>query len=224
MKTEVEHQSDVALKDRILQELKWEPMVNEAGIGVIVEDGVVTLTGNVPKWPERDAAERAARRVFGVKAIANDLEVRLPFDSERTDADLAREVANAVDLNTYVPRDRVKVSVHQGWVTLSGEVEWQFQKIAAETALRYLRGLKGTINTLTVKPRVSPADVKGKVVAALERQVLSDARGITVEAVDRKVTLRGKVRSWAEHDAVEQAAWSAPGVAEVENHVKVVYS
>lgn len=224
MKTEIGSASDVALRDRILQELKWEPSVNEAGIGVVVEDGVVTLLGNVPRWPEREAAERAARRVLGVKAIANDLEIRLPFSSERTDADLARDAANAISMNTYVPKDRVKVSVHEGWVTLTGEVEWQFQKEAAQKAMKYLRGLKGTINGVTVKPSVAPSEVKNKIVAALERQAMTEARGITVETVERKVTLRGNVRSWAEFDAVEHAAWSAPGVSDVENHLKVVHS
>jgi osmotically-inducible protein OsmY len=224
MKLAIGPHTDVQLKDEILQELKWEPSVNEAQIGVIVDDGVVTLSGAVTHWPERDAAERAVRRVFGVKAIANELEVKLPVGAERTDADIAREAANALNWNTYVPRDRIQVSVHRGWITLTGEVEWQYQRTSAEDAVRHLLGVKGTVNQITLKPRLAPAEVKGKIIAALERSALVEAKAIAVETRDRKVILRGKVRSWVERDAVEQAAWAAPGVSFVENDLRVEYA
>jgi osmotically-inducible protein OsmY len=224
MKTANPPRGDIALKDSILQELKWEPSVNEAHIGVIVEDGVVTLTGNVPNWPQRAIAERAVRRVAGVAAIANDLEVKLPGDTEKTDAEIAREAINALDWNVAVPRKAVQVSVHHGWITLRGDVEWNYQRASAERSVRDLRGVRGTINEIAVRPTLAASDVRSKIVAALERSAIVESKGITVATHDRTVTLDGRVRSWTERDEVERAAWAAPGVTKVENHLKVVYA
>jgi osmotically-inducible protein OsmY len=223
MKNPVLIHNDVALKDQVLAELKWEPSVNEAHIGVTADGGIITLMGTVPTWPERSAAERAALRVSGVKAVANDLRVKLPGDVQRTDADIAREAASALNWNTYVPKDRIKVAVHEGTVTLTGEVEWQYQRIAAEDAVRFLRGVRRSINEITLKAHVVPSEVKNRIAAALERSALVEARDLWIEADDRRVTLHGKVRSWVEREAAEQAAWAAPGVSRVENRIQVVH-
>lgn len=222
MKTEVIAPGDVALRDQILAELKWEPRVSEAHIGVSAENGVVTLMGTVPTWPEREAAERAALRISGVKAIANDLRVRLPGGGERTDSDIAREAANALAWNSYVPRNEVKPSVHDGTITLTGKVEWQYQRTAAEDAVRYLRGIKHVDNQITIQSRLVPAEIHHRIAAALERNAIVEARNVTVEAIDRKVTLRGKVSSCIEREAAEQAAWAAPGVSQVQNEIRVL--
>jgi osmotically-inducible protein OsmY len=213
--------TDLEIRKNVEAELSFEPSVNAAEIGVAVKDGIVTLTGRVDSYWEKIAAEEAAARVSGVKAVANELEVRLPFSNERTDEDIARAAVNRLEWTITVPKDRIKVKVSKGWVTLEGEVDWQFQKKAAEDAVRSLVGIKGVINHIMVKERPSTAEVKAKIEEALKRSAEVDASRITVETEGDKVILKGAVRSWFEREEAERAAWRVPGVRSVDNRIVV---
>jgi osmotically-inducible protein OsmY len=205
---------DLWLKKDLLAELEWEPSVNAADIGVIVKDGVVTLTGYVDSHAEKWAAEKAAKRLSAVKVVANEIEVRLPDNNVRTDEDIARAALLALEWDTFVPHDRIKLTVENGQIVLEGQVEWQWNKKAAENAVSQLMGVKRIINKITVKARVPPGDIQRKIEELFERNAQLDAKKITVSFYEGKVVFRGTVRSLAEREEAERAAWAA-GVSEV---------
>ncbi len=215
--------SDEAIQQDVLEELKWDTRVRPNEIGVSVKDGIVTLTGWVDSYLKKIAAEEAAHRVPGVKAVANDIEVRLPGSAERTDADLAKAVLNALRWDASIPAGKIDVTVSQGWVSLKGEVDYGFQKRDAERAVRRLAGVKGVTNLIIVRPPVTltPTELKGSIEKALIRNAETDARRITVEVEDGKVILRGMVSAYAEKKAAEDTGWSMPGVREVDNRIVI---
>jgi osmotically-inducible protein OsmY len=223
MGTATPTRTDEQIQRDVLEELKWDARVQPNEIGVAVKDGIVTLTGWVDSYTKKWAAEDAAKRVRGVKAVANDIEVRLPSSAERTDADIAAAALHALEWDAFVPVDKVEVTVSKGWLTLRGEVEWAFQKEDAERLVRRLAGARGVTNLIAVKPYARPlsSELKRKIEEALVRSAETDAQRITVEAQGNKVILRGKVRSWAERQEAERMAWSAPGVTEVENGILI---
>lgn len=212
---------DTELRCRVLEELDWEPSVDASAIGVAAKDGIVTLTGTVVSYAQKKNAERAAKRVSGIKAVAEDLVIKLPGAAERGDTDIAQSVLSSLRFNVSIQHERIQVTVESGWVTLDGEVEWQYQKTTAENAIKYTMGVQGITNRISVKPHVSAADVKTKIEGAFARRAQLDANQIKVESTDNKVVLRGNVRSWQAKEQAEQAAWSAPGVSNVENNVVV---
>jgi len=215
MKTDRELQHDV------LAELEWEPSLDASKIGVTADHGVITLSGTVRTYSERWRAETVSKRVFGVEAVANEIEVKLPDRITPDDANIAQRALSALDWNVAVPKGRVKVTVAQGWITLEGEVEWYYQKNAAEDAVRNLMGVRGITNALLLRPRLHAGEVKEKIEAALRRNAEIDAKHISVEAREGTIVLRGDVRSWAEHEDAIHAAWSAPGVINVEDHIAI---
>lgn len=214
--------TDRDLQGNVQQALDWEPSVDAADIGVTVDTGVVTLRGDVKTYAEREAAERIALRVYGVKAVANDLEVRLVSGTERTDSEIAQAAVNALHWNTRVPADRVSISVRDGRVILRGRADWQFQKDAATRAVDHLTGVRGVTNHIAVEPRAAAGDVQAKIEAAFQRSAQIDARRVKVTVQDSTVTLTGTVRSWEERREAERAAWAAPGVAHVDDRLAVV--
>lgn len=219
--TKVKAMTDTELRKSIQDELHWEPSIDDREIGVVVKDGIVTLTGTVRNFFEKWEAGTAAGRIHGVMAVANDIEVKLPGDSRRTDTDIARTAAEALAWNASLTADQVKASVSDGWLTLTGEVDWGYQCNAAESAVRRLLGVRGVTNEVTVRPQAVPTDVKAKIEAAFRRSAAIDADRIQVETRGGHVTLRGNVRTWLEREEAERSAWAARGVTSVENLINL---
>ena len=212
---------DRFLRQQIVDELEFEPSIDAAHIGVAVENGVVTLSGHVGSYVEKLAAERAVQRVAGVRAIAEEIEVRYPGDKKTSDDQIAERALKVVAWNAQVPRDAVQVKVQKGWVTLSGTVEWDFQRKAAEAGVRRLSGIAGISNLIEVIPRAAVHDVKERITAALKRNAELEADTIGVVVGDDRVVLKGRVKSWYERELAERAAWSVPGVRAVEDRLTV---
>ena len=212
--------TDAQLMDDVTEELQWEPAVTSADIDVVAHDGVVTLSGTVPFYAQKWAAERATQRVAGVKAIAEEIEVSLTGVHKRSDTSIAEAVANALKWHVWVP-DNVQATVENGWVTLTGGVRWGYERSSAEDAVSFLSGVRGVSNDVTLKPAVQPASVKDAIEKALERNAEVDAGNVNVSATGGKVNLGGTVRSWDEREEAGAAAWNAPGVTEVQNDLAV---
>jgi osmotically-inducible protein OsmY len=216
--------TDLQLQRDVLDELKFEPSIREAEIGIAAKGGVVTLTGFVDSYAEKFSAERTAERVGGVKAVADEIKVKLPGAHQRSDTDIAHAVVNALRWDIQVPDDRIKATIEDGWIALEGDVEWQYQKWAAEGAVRNLTGVKGVTNLIAVKPKkASSHEVGQKIKDSMRRHAERDADRITIDAKDGRVTLRGTVSSFAERQDAERAAWQALGVTSVEDLIAVAY-
>jgi len=213
--------SDKQLQQDVMDDLRWDPSIDASKVGVSATNGVVLLTGAVPSFFQKQSAERIVKRVAGVRAVANDIEVRLPNATERTDSDIAQATLNALKWDTSVPDEQVKVSVTKGWVTLEGAVDWNYQKESCEKVVERLVGVKGVTNHLSVTPHVKSQDVKNQIKTALDRYAELESRNIEVDSADSTITLRGQVRSWAERKEAETAAWMAPGVTQVRNEIIV---
>ena len=211
---------DLELRHKVLAELEYDPSVDAANIGVMVNEGVVTVTGHVSSYAQKVAAERAVRRVKGVRAIAEEIEIRLPREKKTSDDEIAKRAANILRWDSQVPKDAIEIMVQDGWVTLSGTVEWQFQRTAAVSDVYKLSGVAGVNNHIKIRSRVQAADIQNRIEDALKRNAEVEAEGINVTVRDGAVTLTGFVHDLAEHDAIKNAAWSAPGVQSVEDQLR----
>jgi len=212
---------DQQLQQDVMDELKWDPILNASEIGVSVKKGIVTLSGYVNSYSKKIAAESAAKRVKGVSAIAEDIEVRLGLDDERNDTEIAEAALDALKWNSNVPNDRIKIKVENGWVMLEGEADWQYQKDAAANAVRDITGVKGISNLIMLSPKADVSVIEKNIRRALQRSADIEANNIDIRTVGNKVIIKGKARSWAERSEIERAAWSSPGVTEIEDDLLI---
>jgi len=215
--------TDSKIKEDVLDELVWQPDIDETQIGVIVENGVVTLNGVVDSYTKKVAAEKAIKGVVGVKAVAEDIEVKYGTSYKKTDKEIAKAVVDALKWNFSVPEDKISVKVEDGWVYLTGELKWGYQKDSAKNAVQNLLGVKYVVNNITLKQAIKPVDIESRIKKAFERSADIDAKAITVTTHDHTVKLRGKVHSLKEKDEARKAAYYAPGVYTVENELEVIY-
>lgn len=213
--------TDATLKKDVLEELDWEPSIDATQVGVTVRDGIVTLSGHVNTYSEKAAAEKAAKRVKGIKAVVEEIDVKLGGGYKRSDQDIAQSAVSNLKWHTSVPEDNIQVRVENGWITLEGKVEWKYQKDAAKNAIENLMGVRGVTNLIDVQPTVEPANIKRRIREALERNALTDADNISVHVEGSRVELNGIVQSWSEKKQAENAAWAMPGVSEVQNNLKI---
>ena len=213
--------SDADIKRDVEEELRWDPDIDPTDIAVAVSNGVVALTGFVRSYSQKFEAEAAAKRVASVAGVADDIEVRLPAVDERPDPEIARDAVAALKNQLPISSERIKVLVKNGWITLEGDVEWNYQREIAQNAVRWIKGVKGVSNQIQLKPRVAPTDIKRKIEEAFRRSAEIDANRIVVEATGSEVVLKGTVRSSAERQEAERAAWAAPGVTKVENRIVI---
>ena len=214
--------TDQDLQKRVMDELAWDPSIDATKVGVIVHDGIVTLTGHVPTYTEKTAAERITQRVSGVKAVVQEIDVKLPGGFKRTDEDIAQAAINTLRWNTNVPDSKIQLKVEDGWITLDGTVDWNYQREAVRNAVDKLAGVLGVTNRIYIKPSVKALDVKTKIKHAFERNAILDADNIQIRTEGSKVILEGTVQSWAEKQQAQMAAWAAPGVSEVANNIGIV--
>jgi len=213
--------TDLEIQKNVMDELSWELLLNANEIGVAVKDGIVTLTGTVDSYNKKMLAEKATKKVAGVKAVAEEIEVRLSDRGKKTDADIAQALLNALKWHSLIPVEKIKVKVENGWVTLEGELEWGFQRKAVVRATEDLEGILGVINNIVIVPKLKISEVKNKISAAFHRSATIDADNIDIEVEGSKVVLKGSVRSFAEKKDAEKAAWLAPGVSQVENNIEI---
>lgn len=213
--------SDSALRQDILDELDFEPAIDPNDIGVAVEDGIVSLSGHVPSYPQKMIVERVVSRVKGVKGLAEEIEVRFPGSIGVSDDEIAKRAVDVLEWSTLVPDDRVQVKVQNGWLTLTGVLDWHYQKTGAAEALKGIRGVTGISNRIELRPRVSSLDVKQRIESALRRSAHLEASGIRVNIDGNKVILEGRVKAWSERRLAERAAWATPGVTAVDDRLTV---
>ncbi|MBX9794617.1 MAG: BON domain-containing protein [Burkholderiaceae bacterium] len=213
--------SDAQLKADVSHELEWDTSINSSNVGVSVNNGIVTLSGHLDTYAEKYAIERAVQRVEGVRAVAIELDVKLAPDHKRSDSEIAQAIETAFKWHVFIPGDRVHVKVEKGWVTLSGEVDWEYQRGASEKTVRPVTGVIGVTNQITLKAQIPPTDIKNRIAEALKRHAEREARNVEVSVNGSVVTLRGTVDSWPDRMAAQGATWSAPGITQVVNELRV---
>ncbi|MBZ5856555.1 BON domain-containing protein [Flavihumibacter profundi] len=213
--------SDIEIQRNVMEQLRWEPFLNASEIGVAVKNGIVTLSGHVDSYSKKIHAEKAAKKVSGVKAIAEEIQVGLFPSFRKTDSEIAEAAITALKWHTMIPEDKIKISVENGIVTLEGEVEWEYQRTQAKMSIENLKGVWSVTNLITIKPKITPGDIKVKINSVFQRSATLDASKISAEVIGNKIILQGKVRSFAEKEDAECAAWSAPGVTAVENRLLI---